>query len=64
MVTQANWRSATTCARRLETEDLGPASHELAWLVTKLRQRQLKGMDELNLWTAEIFCRLPMLGDA
>ena len=35
----------------LETEDLGPASHELAGLVTKLRQRQLKGMDELNMWT-------------
>src|SRR5689334_6811154 len=36
----------------LETEDLGPASHELAGLVTKLRQRQLKGMDELYMWTA------------
>ncbi len=35
----------------LETEDLGPASRELAGLVTKLRQRQLKGMDELHLWT-------------
>ena len=35
----------------LETEDLGPASHELAGLVTKLRQRQLKGLDELNMWT-------------
>jgi hypothetical protein len=35
----------------LETEDLGPASHELAGLVTKLRQRQLKGVDELNMWT-------------
>jgi len=34
----------------LETEDLGPASHELAGLVTKLRQRQLKGVDELNMW--------------
>ena len=35
----------------LETEDLGPASRELAGLVTKLRQRQLKGMDELHMWT-------------
>ena len=35
----------------LETEDLGPASHELAGLVTKLRQRQLKGVDELYTWT-------------
>ena len=35
----------------LETEDLGPASRELAGLVTKLRQRQLKGVDELNMWT-------------
>ena len=36
----------------LETEDLEPASHELAGLVMKLRQRQIKGVDELNLWTA------------
>jgi hypothetical protein len=36
----------------LETEDLGPASRELAGLVTKLRQRQIKGVDELYLWTA------------
>jgi hypothetical protein len=35
----------------LETEDLGPASRELAGLVTKLRQRQIKGVDELNMWT-------------
>ncbi|MEP7134947.1 MAG: glutamate mutase L [Chloroflexota bacterium] len=35
----------------LETEDLGPASRELAGLVTKLRQRQLKGVDELQAWT-------------
>jgi len=35
----------------LESEDLGPASRELAGLVTKLRQRQLKGVDELNTWT-------------
>src|SRR5215211_4339769 len=35
----------------LETEDLAPASHELASLVMKLRQRQLKGVDELHLWT-------------
>src|SRR5512147_2830922 len=36
----------------LETEDLSPATHELASLVVKLRERQIKGMDELNLWTA------------
>src|SRR5512138_2612520 len=35
----------------LETEDLGPASRELAGLVMKLRQRQLKGVDELYTWT-------------
>jgi len=35
----------------LETEDLGPASRELASLVTKLRQRQIKGVDELYMWT-------------
>ena len=35
----------------LETEDLAPASRELAGLVTKLRQRQIKGVDELNMWT-------------
>ena len=34
----------------LETEDLGPASNELASLVVNLRQRQLKGLDELNMW--------------
>ncbi len=36
----------------LETEDLDPGRHELALLMTKLRQRQIKGVDELNLWTA------------
>lgn len=35
----------------LETENLVPASHELASLVMKLRERQLKGVDELNLWS-------------
>src|SRR6266498_755574 len=35
----------------LEMEDLAPASHELASLVMKLRERQLKGVDELNLWS-------------
>lgn len=35
----------------LETEDLSPATHELASLVVKLRERQIKGMEELNLWT-------------
>jgi hypothetical protein len=36
----------------LETEDLDPGRHELALLVAKLRARQIKGVDELNLWTA------------
>ena len=36
----------------LETEDLAPASFELASLVMKLRERQIKGIDELNLWAA------------
>ncbi|HET9589877.1 MAG TPA: glutamate mutase L, partial [Anaerolineales bacterium] len=36
----------------LETEDLAPASHELASLIMKLRQRQIKGIDELHLWTS------------
>src|SRR6266536_5747041 len=35
----------------LEMEDLVPASHELASLVMKLRERQLKVVDELNLWS-------------
>ena len=35
----------------LETEDLVPASYELASLVMKLRERQLKGVDELNMWS-------------
>lgn len=34
----------------LEEENLGPASNELASLVVNLRQRQLKGMEELNAW--------------
>jgi len=34
----------------LEEENLGPASNELASLVVNLRQRQLKGVDELNTW--------------
>jgi len=36
----------------LDTEDLAPASFELASLVIKLRQRQIKGIEELNLWAA------------
>ncbi len=36
----------------LDTEDLEPASHELAGLVMKLRQRQIKGVDVLNAWSA------------
>lgn len=35
----------------LETEDLAPASYELASLVTKLREQQIRGVDELNLWS-------------
>jgi hypothetical protein len=35
----------------LETEDLVPASYDLATLVMKLRERQIKGVDELNLWS-------------
>ena len=35
----------------LELEDLAPASQELASLVMKLRERQIKGVDELNLWS-------------
>lgn len=35
----------------LEAENLGPASSELASLVVNLRQRQIKGVDELNMWT-------------
>ncbi len=35
----------------LEVENLGPASNDLASLVVNLRQRQLKGMEELNMWT-------------
>lgn len=35
----------------LETEDLEPASYELAGLVMKLRHRQIKGVEELNLWS-------------
>ena len=35
----------------LETEDLVPSTYELARLVMKLRERQLKGVDELNLWS-------------
>jgi uncharacterized protein (TIGR01319 family) len=36
----------------LETEDLEPGRHELALLMMKLRQRQIKGVEELNLWSA------------
>ena len=36
----------------LETEDLAPASRELASLVVKLRERQIKGVDELLTWSA------------
>ncbi|HSO12194.1 MAG TPA: glutamate mutase L [Anaerolineales bacterium] len=35
----------------LDVENLGPASSELASLVVNLRQRQLKGVEELNMWT-------------
>ena len=36
----------------LDTEDLDPARHDLALLVGKLRERQIKGVDELNIWSA------------
>jgi len=36
----------------LFTEDLAPSIHDLASLVMKLRQRQIKGVDELHLWAA------------
>src|SRR5512139_3419971 len=36
----------------LEIEDLDPARRELASVVMKLRERQIKGVDELNLWSA------------
>ena len=36
----------------LDTEDLEPARHDLALLIGKLRERQLKGVEELNLWSA------------
>ena len=36
----------------LETEDLDPGRYELALLMAKLRQRQIRGVEELNLWTA------------
>lgn len=35
----------------LETEAFGPASNDLASLVVDLRSRQLKGMDELQMWS-------------
>jgi hypothetical protein len=35
----------------LDTEDLAPASHELASLVVNLRQRQIRGVEELHMWT-------------
>jgi hypothetical protein len=35
----------------LDTEDLAPASRELASLLIKLRQRQIKGVEELYTWT-------------
>lgn len=34
----------------LETESLGPASSDLASLITEIRQGQLKGIDELHMW--------------
>lgn len=36
----------------LETEDLAPASLQLASLVMKLRQKQIAGVEELYLWAA------------
>ena len=40
------------CVPRLKRKTLHPPAHELASLVMKLRQRQIKGVDELNLWSA------------
>jgi hypothetical protein len=36
----------------LEVEDLEPGRHELAKMVMNLRQRQIKGVDELHVWSA------------
>ena len=36
----------------LETEDLDPGRFDLALLVAKLRAKQIKGVEELNLWSA------------
>ena len=35
----------------LDTEDLAPASRELAQIFSDVRKRHLRGMDELNTWT-------------
>ena len=51
-VMSENLRSAITFVPSLETEDLDPGRHELALLMTKLRARQIKGVEELNLWSA------------
>ena len=36
----------------LEMEDLDPGRFQLAQILMRLRQRQIKGVEELNLWTA------------
>ncbi|HSL44478.1 MAG TPA: glutamate mutase L [Anaerolineales bacterium] len=35
----------------LEMEDLDPGRHDLARLVSQLRARQIKGVEELNIWS-------------
>jgi hypothetical protein len=47
----ANLQISPNVRPALETEDLAPASQELASIMMKLRERQIKGVDELNLWT-------------
>jgi MutL-like protein len=44
-------RFAANVRPSLDTEDLGPAAHELAQLYLEVRRRQLKGMDLLENWT-------------
>lgn len=36
----------------LDTEDLGPASRELARLYLDIRKRQLRGIEQLDVWSA------------
>ena len=47
-----NLKFAITFVLPLKQKTLILERHELALLMAKLRQRQMKGVDELNLWTA------------